>query len=284
MKMNNLRDKLSIAMKKQAFLKVTFSLTAGMLSALISTASSAEKTFSGPLSVAEFHPLCLPLLRDWQADGGALNMQQCALKYKKIEISKTAEGAFFSKKADSKNGYIAYKPIGTLDNAIELLLVFNKAEANPISSIYFLGRIPGAKLTRDFLTTIEDGGDRCLGGVRDARLVSESELEVDVNATVNHILTFLDDEQSNNTANISFNANSYQSFACAGTITKTYNLVSNDMQYSKVSFAHDESRKVVDKGSRCFEKYVAENIPVPRVLDMGQYQEFLQDYQLHCKI
>lgn len=282
--MKNLKDNLLTKMKKQANSKFAFSLTAGLLSALIPHTSYAEKTFSGPLSVAEFHPLCLPLLRDWQEDGGALNMQQCAQEHQKNEISKTAEGAYFSKKANNENGYVAYKPIGTLDNAIELLLVFNKAEASPISSIYFLGRIPGAKLTRDFLTTIEDGGDRCFGGVRDARLVSESELEVDVNATVNHILTFLDDEQSNNTANISFNTNSYQSFACAGTITKTYNLVSNDVQYTKVSFAHDESRKVVDKGSRCFEKYVADNLSAPRVLDIGQYQSFLQDYQQHCKI
>jgi len=283
MKIKSLRDNRQTALKKNARTTVVFSLAA-VLSTLISHTSYAEKTYSGPKSVAEYHPLCLPLLRDWQEDGGALNMQECAQKYQKHEVSKTAEGAYFAKKANQEKGYIAYKPIGVLDNAIELLLVFNKDLANPISSIYFLGRIPGASLTRDFLTTIEDGGDRCFGGVRDARLISESELEVDVNATVNTILTFLDDDQSSNTANISFNAKSYQSFACAGTITKTYNLVSNDVKYTKVSFAHDESRKIIDKGSRCFDNYVAQNLQVPRTLNMDQYRDFLQDYQQHCKI
>ncbi len=257
-------------------------MAAGVLvTALLSANSMASPSFSGPDSVSKYHPLCLETLKGWQDDGGALDMKRCAYNKRNVRVSKTSAGAYLANKTDG-SGYIAYKPIGTLDNSMELLLVYDKQQSNPISAIYFLGRIPGTKLTRDFLTTIEEGGDRCFGGVSDARLISASELEIDVNATVHQMLTFLEDRESTNTANISFKPANYQAYACAGTITKTYNLTSNQMRYSKVSFTRDESRKVIDRGTRCYDKLVAETLAPPRVLDMQQYQEFLQAYKRNC--
>jgi hypothetical protein len=232
--------------------------------------------------VPKYHPLCLSLLKDWQEDGGALDMKRCAYEQRNDKVSKTANGSYVSKKSNNAEGYIAYKPIGTLDNAIELILVYDKQASNPITSIYFLGRIPGSKLTRDFLTTIEEGGDRCFGGVSAARLVSATQLEVDINATVHQMLTFTKDGESTKTANISFKPANYQAYACAGTITKTYDLISNKMDYSRVVFTRDASRKVIDVGSRCYDKLVADSLTPPRVLDMDQYQDFLTSYRHHC--
>jgi hypothetical protein len=243
----------------------------------------AAPTFEGPASVPKYHPLCLPELKDWEEDGGAFDMQKCASDKRKAEVSKTSEGAYFAKRIDGEKGYMAYKPIGSLDGAMELLLVYEKKAANPLTSIYFLGRIPGAELTRDFLTTIEDGGDRCTGGVNDARLISASELEVDINATVRQMLTFLDEsEAEEDFASLSFKPNNYQAFACAGTITKTYNLLDNQMRYTRVAFTRDESRKEIDKSSRCYDSVVANHLSPPRVLDMDQYQGFLDTYKQQC--
>lgn len=239
-------------------------------------------SFQGPDSVPRYHPLCLSVLKDWDRDGGALDMQQCAYKQGEIPVTKTASGAYYAKRAEENGGYMAYKPIGTLDDAIELLLVYNKKNANPLTSIYFLGRIPGEQLGRDFLTTLEDGGDRCQGGVNDARLISASELEVDINATVRTMLTFLADDAEQDTASLSLKADSYQAFACAGVITKTYNLIDNKMHYSRVTFTRDESRKEIEQSSRCYDQVVANSIEEPRVLDMEQYQQFLDSYQQQC--
>ena len=242
----------------------------------------AAPSFAGPESVAKFHPLCLSILRDWQLDGGALDMQECAYQQRSNEVIKTAEGVYYAKRANGDSGFLAYKPIGSLDNAMDLVLVNDKELANPLTSIYFLGRIPGAALTRDFLTTIEDGGDRCLGGVNAARLISASKLEVDVNATVDQILTFLEDSPSSNTADISLKPDNYQAYACAGIITKTYDLISSEMQYSRVAFTRDESRKQIAANSRCFDNVVVQELTPPRVLDIEQYKDFLQIYHQQC--
>ncbi|MEH6445402.1 MAG: hypothetical protein V7784_16020 [Oceanospirillaceae bacterium] len=242
----------------------------------------AAPSFQGPSSVPQFHPLCLSILKDWSQDGGALDMQQCALTQSDVEVIKTPDGAYYAKRVNGEAGFMAYKPIGSLDESMELLLVYDKKNGNPITSIHFLGRIPGSALNRAFLTTIEKGGDRCLGGVSAARLISPSELEVDVNATVHQMLTFLTDSGSRDATSLSLKPNNYEAYACAGTITKTYNLISNKMNFSKVTFTRDESRKVIDKSSRCYDKVVAEQLSAPRVLDMAQYQDFLETYKQHC--
>jgi len=250
---------------------------------LVPTATVAGPSFAGPDSVAKYHPLCLEKLKGWERDGGALGMQKCAYDQRKIKVTKTSQGAYFASR-NKDDGYMAYKPIGSLDNSMDLLLVYNKQQANPLTSIYFVGRIAGTQLTRDFLTTIEDGGDRCFGGVNAARLVSESKLEVDINATVNQIMTFADDSATNALDTISFKPDNYQAYACAGVITKTYDLISSDIEYTKVTFTRDESRKVIDPSSRCYDKLVAEQLSAPRVLDMDQYREFVTLYNQQCRI
>ncbi|EPJ45260.1 MAG: hypothetical protein OFPI_37400 [Osedax symbiont Rs2] len=258
-------------------------LSVGLMSmALSPVVMSAEHSYAGPDSVAKFHPLCLDVLKQWQEDGGAVDMQSCAQQYQSTEVLETAEGAFYAQRPKGQPGYMAYKPIGSLDNSMELLLVYDKRLLNPITSIYFIGKIPGTELTRDFLTTIEEGGDRCLGGVNAARLVSASRLEVDVNATVHQMLTFMDDSASSDTSTVSFKPKNYQAYACAGTITKSYDLLTNNMHYSKVSFTRDESRKVIDKSARCYDKLVAENLSEQKVLNMTEYAQFLVDYKNSC--
>jgi hypothetical protein len=268
-------------MENKKLLRTLFYTGVGCIS-LSAAISIAAPSFQGPSSVPQYHPLCLSILEDWPEDGGALDMQQCAQTQRDAEVTKTSDGAYYANRANGETGFMAYKPIGSLDESMELLLVYDKKNGNPITSIYFLGRIPGSELTRAFLTTIEKGGDRCLGGVSAARLISPSELEVDVNATVRQMLTFLRDSGSSNAANLSLKPNNYQAYACAGIITKTYNLISNKMHFSKVAFTRDESRKVIDKSSRCYERVVAEQLSAPRILDMTQYQDFLDTYKQHC--
>jgi len=250
---------------------------------LVPGAVSAAPSFAGPDSVAKYHPLCLETLRNWEQDGGALDMQQCADGQREIAVTKTSQGAYFAARKNSA-GYMAYKPIGSLDNAMDLLLVYDKQQSTPVTSIYFVGRIAGTEFTRDFLTTIEDGGDRCFGGVDDARLISESKLEVDINATVNQILTFTSDATTSSLDTISFKPDNYQAYACAGVITKTYDLLTSEVQYTKVRFTRDDSRKVIDQSSRCYDKLVAEHLTPPRVLDMHQYGEFVTLYKQQCGI
>ena len=243
----------------------------------------AAPSFAGPESVAKFHPLCLGVLKTWQEDGGALDMQRCAYDMRSSKVIKTSEGAYYAKRVDGAAGYMAYKPIGSLDNSMDLVLVYDKQETTPLTSIYFLGRIPGSAITRDFLTTIEDGGDRCLGGVNDARLITASKLEVDINLTIDQMLNILEDNVVEDTANISFKADNYQAYACAGTVTKTYDLISSEMQYTRVSFSRDESRREIASGWRCYDRLVAQSLKPPTVLTMDEYKAFVQSYKQQCE-
>ena len=91
-----------------------------------------------------------------------------------------------------------------------------------------------------------------------------------------------DEDEEVDTATLSFKPGNYQAFACAGTIPKTYTLIDNKMHYSRVSFTRDESRKQIDKSSRCYDRVVADHLSPPRVLDMDQYQGFLETYRQQC--
>ncbi|MGB1238226.1 MAG: hypothetical protein ACPG4U_08445, partial [Pseudomonadales bacterium] len=233
-----------------------------------------------PNAVPEFHPLCVAQLKDWPGEGGAFDMAACATRQANSEILTTADGVFYA--AREGGGYFAYKPIGVLDQSMEILLTYDKVVQKSITAVYFIGRIPGPALTRDFLTTVEEGGDRCQGGVNDARLISASILEVDINATAQQMVSFLGDTPTQDTARLSFNRESYQAYACAGTITKRYNLLDNQVDFAKVTFIRDESRKRVSRSTRCYDNLVAQTLVPPVTLNMQEYRVFLNDYHAQC--
>lgn len=279
------------------------SILAGVVSAVVSTTlpgvAHAEKTYAGPASVPVFHPLCLQPLREHKADGGAFDMAACAKKHQNIVVKNTPDGGYFASRpagaAGQSGGYVVYRPIGTLDNALELLLVHNKADKPYAeSSVYVVGRLPelGPQM-RDFLTTIEEKGDRCNGGVQSARLVSEALLEVDLNVSPAALMRITQPKTpgfktfTGTVSTLSLKPKGKlddRPTTCIGTLTKTYDLLENKEGMAWVSFLQNANRVADEPYQQCFDDLVADYVKPPATLSMKEFQLFVELFNAECKV
>lgn len=278
-------------------------LLAGVVSAAAVTAFSstamAEKTYEGPASVPIYHPLCLQPLREHKQDGGAFDMAACAQTHQSIVVKNTPDGGFFASRplneSGQSQGYVVYQPIGTLDNSLELLLVHNKAD-KPFaeSSVYVLGRLPDlGPQVRDFLTTIEEKGDRCNGGVQSARLVSEAILEVDLNVSPAALMRITQPKTpefktfTGAVSSLSLKPKGQlddRPTTCIGTLTKTYDLIENKEGMAWVSFLQNANRVADEPYQQCFDALVKDYVKPPATLSMKEFQLFVELFNAECQI
>jgi len=262
-----------------------------------STLLSAEASFEGPESVPVFHPLCFKPLKEEQGNGGAFSMDWCSAQQQDVEVKKMPDGSYFAKRPNNElgegQGFVVYQPIGTLDDAMELLLVHDKASSSDIeTAIYVIGRLPGFPSgTRDFITSIEEEGKRCNGGIKTARLVSAAILEVDINMNPALLMSLEDGSGSERVASIdSLSSLSLKptgtldnrETSCIGTITKTYDLLENKQSYAWISFIKDTTRVAVDPYQQCFDQLVIEFIEPPKTISMQDFTLFTRALHGKC--
>lgn len=257
----------------------------------------AGASYEGPESVPVFHPLCLKELKDQEEEGGALDMAVCSDKYKNIIVKQTPDGGYYAKRpvnaAGQTQGYVVYKPVGTLDKAMELLLVHDKVDQQGAkASVYVIGRLPHLTPdSRDFITTLGEGGNGCNGGIQTARLVSEAILEVDINVNPATLMA-LDKLNSKTpvrkTAKVSSlslkpkNRLDDRPTTCIGTVTKTYNLLNNSEGYAWVNFIKESTRVALDPYQQCFDDLVADFVKPPQTINMQDFEIFARLFSSEC--
>lgn len=274
------------------------SLTAALASALLSvaTVSQAERSYQGPESIPEFHPLCLEQLRNQKANGGALDMFACS-ELQTTPIKRMPDGGFLAKRPNNlygqSQGFIIYKPLGTLDNSMELLLVHDKT-SKPIadSSIYVIGRLPDhPEGYRDYLTRIEEKGDRCNGGIQSAVLINESLLEVNLTVNPDALMRITDPAAQANSADgvevrdLNDKAKGRlddRSTTCIGRVTKTYNLIDNKQGFARIEFFNDSTRVALDPYQQCFDKLVKDFVKPPQTISMQDFALFKELFKSEC--
>ncbi len=258
----------------------------------------AGASYKGPESVPVFHPLCLKELKDQEDDGGALDMALCSEKYKDIVVKKTPDGGYYAKRpvdaTGQTQGYVVYKPVGTLDKAMELLLVHDKGDQQGTkASVYVIGRLPHLNPdSRDFITSLGEGGVGCNGGIQSARLVSEAILEVDIN--VNPATLMALDKLNKKTPALSKtvavsslslkpkNTLDDRPTTCIGTVTKTYDLLNNGENYAWVHFIKENTRVALDPYQQCFDDLVADFVKPPQTINMQDFEIFSRLFSSEC--
>lgn len=274
------------------------------LASLISTLSFTEMTaagasYEGPESVPVFHPLCLEELKNQEEEGGALDMMLCSEKHINSAVKQTPDGGYYAKRpvddAGQSQGYVVYKPVGTLDKAMELLLVHDKSNQQAAkASVYVIGRLP--HLTPDsraFITSIGEGGNGCNGGIQSARLVSEAILEVDINVNPATLMALdklnqTEESQPQETATLSNlslkpkNKLDDRPTTCIGTVTKTYDLLNNKEGYAWVNFIKEHTRVALDPYQQCFDALVADFVKPPQTINMKDFEVFSQLFSSEC--
>jgi hypothetical protein len=270
----------------------------------------AGATYEGPDSIPLFHPLCLNGLKNQEEEGGAFDMSRCSEKYQSIVVKQTPDGSYYAKRpanaAGEGQGYVVYQPIGTLDKAMELLLVHNKeSHKETQASIYVIGRLPHLSAgSRAFITSIGEGGDRCNGGIQSARLMSEAILEVDVNVNPATLMALapLDssglEKESDQAPKKSLIKSALSSLSlslkpkrqlddrpttCIGSVTKSYNLLNDNKSYTWVHFREDNTRVAVDPYQQCFDELVADFVKPPQTINMQDFEVFKQLFISECK-
>lgn len=274
-------------------------LTATFASALlsISATSQAERSYEGPESIPEFHPLCLEQLRNQQANGGALDMLGCS-ELQTTPVKRMPDGGFLAKRPvnlyGQSQGFVIYKPLGTLDGSMELLLVHDKTN-KPIadSSIYVIGRLPDhPEGYRDFLTRIEEKGDRCNGGIQSAELINESVLEVNLTVNPDTLMRITDPRHVKANANggvevTDLNQKSRgrlddRATTCIARVTKTYDLLDNKQGFARVEFFNDSTRVALDPYQQCFDKLVKDFVKPPQTITMQDFALFRELFKSEC--
>ncbi|WP_293265173.1 hypothetical protein [Neptunomonas sp.] len=261
------------------------------------TLTYAGASYEGPESVPIFHPLCLKELKAYEEEGGAFDMYLCSEKYKDNAVKQTPSGGYYARRpvdeSGNKQGYVVFQPVGTLDNAMELLLVHDKQDQKGAdASVYVIGRIPhlGPNM-RDFITSIGENGDRCNGGIQSARLVSEAILEVDINVnpatlmSLDKLTSIKNPNKSTNIQSLSLkpkNKLDDRPTTCIGTVTKSYDLLNDKESYAWVHFIKENTRVALDPYQQCFDALVADFVKPPQTINMQDFELFSRLFDSEC--
>lgn len=274
-----------------------------LLSSINSSASAAH-SFTGPQAVPVYHPLCLLPLKEQQSDGGAFDMDNCALQMQGRPVTRIPEEGFFARipgsdsnggEREAAAGYVAYRPVGVLDDSLELLLVQHLgAQTRPATSaIYVVGRIPpNDGQWRDFITEISAPGHGCNGGIQSARLVSEAVLEVDLNINPAFFKQQLHPEdarphtEKNPLSAVAFNQDNLLDDAptsCIGTLTKGYNLLENKEFLIRVDLLKLPMSRAGDAQQRCFNQRLAAFSEHQTRFTIEELAPFWQLFDQHCR-
>ena len=276
-------------------------LIAGLLSIPGTIVQAAS--FEGADSIPLFHPLCFEPMMGQEEEGGAYDMTACAEHFTDVLVKRTPDGALYAKRpamnADVaiSTGYAVYKPIGTLDEALELVLYHDKQRDKPVhAQVIVMARLPGySAMSREYITSIDEAGARCRGGIQGARLLSEAILEVDLNVNPAALMTLAAPElpigqsvvTSGDIASVSLKPQDRldnNESHCIGTVTKTYNLIDSREAVKGMSFITGIKPVAANPYQACFDELLHEFIKPPGTLDLQEFEVFKQLFVSTCGI
>ncbi|WP_277253611.1 hypothetical protein [Neptunomonas phycophila] len=274
-----------------------------LVSLLSFPVATMAASYKGAESVPLFHPLCFEPLMAQEDDGGAYDMAACAEEFKDIPVKRTPDGGLYAKRPAREDesaltaGYVVYEPIGTLDEALELVLYHDKQPEKAIHArVLVMARLPGfSPLYREYITSIDEAGTRCNGSIQGARLISEAILEVDLNVNSATLMKLAAPElplgkagqASDDIASLSLKPKDQldnNESHCIGTVTKTYNLIDSREALKNLSFITGLKPTAANPYQACFDGLLDEFIKPPGTLDLQEFDLFKQLFVTTCGI
>lgn len=153
------------------------------------------------------HPACLWGLIEQDTDGAAdgaktepvrVPLGACARGNRHIPFTEEPHGGLAAKgTSDGYPTWLSYRIVGTTADGREAAIIwYNAGGTGQFSEIYLLRRTPAADGHDVMLTgeLIAGGGDRCNGGIEEARLIDPGTLEIDYAVTPLDLLSEADEE------------------------------------------------------------------------------------------
>lgn len=172
---------------------------------LAALGAPAEPLPAPPPAASEpgfIHPACLwPLVEQEQEAAGkeeGVPLQACARGSRHIPVSVDQIGAISAPGAsDGFLTWLSYREVGALPDGRQVVVVrYNSGGTGVFSEIYLLRQAPSAGGRDTVLsgTLVAGGGDRCNGGIAQARLADPRTIEVDYQVTPQDLLSEADEQ------------------------------------------------------------------------------------------
>jgi uncharacterized protein len=153
------------------------------------------------------HPACLWSIieQDIESSADTTNEQRvriplaaCARGNRHIPFSQDAQGALSAKGASDGYGtWLSYRVVGTLPDGRDVAIVwYNAGGSGQFSELYLLRRTSAPDQSEVLLSgeLMAGGGDRCNGGIEEARLIDSGSVEIDYAVTPLDLLSEADEE------------------------------------------------------------------------------------------
>jgi uncharacterized protein YecT (DUF1311 family) len=173
------------------------------LAALGAPAEVAPTPLPQPAEPGFIHPACLWTIieqdpQERAAPAPHFPLAACARGNRHIPVSAGNEGSFSAPgAADGYPTWLSYRLLGNLPDGRDVAVVwYNSGGTGQFSELYLLRRAPTPD-HRDVVLSgelIGGGGDRCNGGVEQAKLVDARTLEVDYSVTPLDLLSEADED------------------------------------------------------------------------------------------
>ncbi len=175
------------------------------------------------------HPACLWSIieQDVESPADTTNDQRvriplaaCARGNRHIPFSQEAQGALSAKGASDGYGtWLSYRVVGTLPDGRDVAIVwYNAGGSGQFSELYLLSRTPAADRSDVLLSgeLIAGGGDRCNGGIEEARLIDSASAEIDYAVTPLDLLS----EANEELADANMDSLALCAACCTGTVRR----------------------------------------------------------------
>jgi hypothetical protein len=176
----------------QPILKGTMPRSPWLGAALLLLATAApDPALPSPAGAGDpgfLHPLCLRDLLQAARDGGApepLPLQACNAGYRDVPSTLGARGIVSAQGHEAGTAtWLGYRRIGKLPGGDGLVLVYeNTGGSGVFSSLERLRQVGEGAAATLVLVRFYGGGDRCNGGLRDARLEPRGQILTDAAIT-----------------------------------------------------------------------------------------------------
>jgi uncharacterized protein len=214
------------------------------------------------------HPACLWPIVEQEPDDGRqpprVPLAACGRGNRHIPVGEAEEGLFSAQGAS--DGYItwlAYRTIGVLpDGRTAAVVWYNSGGTGVFSEMYLLRRTSSAD-GRDMLISgdlVGGGGDRCNGGIEQAKLIDQRTLEVDYRVTPQDLLSEADEQLAND----NIDALAFCAICCTGTVRRRLDLASKDEKTvsAKVDqLLSEEPAGDGDPAQACFDTLIRKRAP-----------------------
>ena len=242
-----------------------------------------------PQAMAEpgfIHPLCLWSIVEGdpeEADAReAVPLGACARGNRHVPVTVGERGGYASDVSSGDfPGWMSYELIGKAPDGREAALIrFNTGGTGQFSEVYLLRRTP-SKDGRDVVLTgevIAGGGDRCNGGIDQAKLIDPRTLEIDYRITPQDLLSEADEAL----ADQNMDALAFCAICCTGTLRSHFDLTTS--KEASVSVTVDQLLSEADAGAAdpddtqaCFDTVIAKaagslphTFPLPALKDVAR--------------